>query len=257
MGNQKKGVKWDPQNFREHYEKLYKESRMLQEQEKRRLDFYLNTLQLKNSDILLDAGCGYGRLSKILLNNVKKIIGIDINEDNIQYAKEYVGTGKFEGHVVDLSKGILPFSNESIDKVVIDNVLMFLNNEEQENLFKEIKRVLKSGGVLAFNTSNANYLFKPLWDFFNSLYSLKSKLKKRVTPIHYSYSLAFYERILSDRGFINVTSIGDTYYRKMGVGQLEVFPRFLHSYLARKDQAHYNTSQNRKMSSLTIAATKQ
>lgn len=257
MGNQKKGVKWDPQNFREHYEKLFKESWMLQEQEKRRLDFYLNTLHFKDSDILLDAGCGYGRLSKILVNNVKKIIGIDINEDNILYAKEYVGTEKFEGHVVDLSKGILPFSNESFDKIVIDNVLMFLNKEEQQNLFKEIGRVIKKGGVLAFNTSNAKYLFKPVWDFFSSLYGLKARLKNRITPIHYSYSFSFYERVLSESGFTNVLSIGDTYYRKMGIGKLEIFPKFLHSYIAHKDKAHHNTSRKEKMSSLTIAATKQ
>lgn len=256
MANQKEGMKWDPQMFREHYENLYKDSWMLREQEKRRLNFYQSELKFKETDILLDAGCGYGRLSKILVNNVSKIIGIDINPDNIQYAKEYVGIVKFDGHVVDLSKGILPFPDESVNKVIIDNVLVFLNKKEQENILKEVHRVLKKGGAIAFNISNPNYLFEPLWNFFNSLYGLKSKLKKKIIPVYHVYPFDFYEKALSELGFRDISSIGDTFYRKMGVGKLEVFPRFLHSYIASLDRTHFNTSRKKRMSSLAIAANK-
>lgn len=249
----KKSMVWDPKLFKDHYEKSTNNNIIRLNSEKRKLEFYMNAFALKGSEVVLDVGCGYGRLSKLIVNDVNKIIGIDINPENISYAKQYVGA-KFEGHVVDLSLGVLPFPDKSIDKIVFDNVLMFFDDKVQAALFKESKRILKDGGVVAFNIENSNYFLIQVSNFFTFLYKLKAKIQGKVTPVHNKYPLSFYEKILPHLGFTGLTSIGDTFYRKMGVGVIEIFPGFLHTYIMKRDQKYYNTSQKNRMSSFTVAA---
>ncbi|MGE0566981.1 MAG: class I SAM-dependent methyltransferase [Bacteroidia bacterium] len=249
----KQTVVWDPQAFKDHFENSVKNNIILSALEKRKLEFYIKELKLQATDVLLDAGCGYGRLSKSLINSVSKIIGIDINPDNINYSIKYVGKN-FEGQVVDLSTGKLPYPDNSIDKIVFDNVLMFFNKELQYKLLNESKRVLKQNGVIAFNFENANYFLRGLERFFTSLYKLKAKLKGKQTPFHNKYTLSFYEDTLKNLGFSNIRSIGGTFYHRMGIGPIEVLPKFLRSFIAKKDAKHFNGPEKVKMFGITLAA---
>lgn len=248
-----KSVVWDPQLFKDHYETLTQSNRILLSLENRKLEFYLTQLKLKSTDVVLDVGCGYGRFSKLIINDVKEIIGIDINPENISYAKKYVGAN-FDGHVADLSSGLLLFPNQSIDKVVIDNVLMFFSKSIQYKLLKEVKRVLTKEGVVVFNVENSRYFLTPFSFLFFSLYKLKAILLGKAFTKHHKYPLSFYERVLRELGFSEVNSIGDTFYRNMGLNGIQVFPKFLHSYIEKFDQSFHNTSKKKIMASFTIAA---
>jgi ubiquinone/menaquinone biosynthesis C-methylase UbiE len=248
-----KSVVWDPKLFRQHYEALTTDSVILSPLERRKLEFYKQELVLKKTDVVLDAGCGYGRFSKLISEDVNQITGIDINPENIAYAKDYVGV-KFNGQVVDLTAGILPFADKSFNKIVIDNVLMFFDKDIQASLLKESKRILKEDGVLAFNIENSDYILKTLSFFFFSLYQFKARLQGKVFAVHNKHPLSFYEITLTELGFKRIVSIGDTFYRKMGVGALQVFPKFLHPYVAKLDRKYFNTPKKARMASFTIAA---
>jgi ubiquinone/menaquinone biosynthesis C-methylase UbiE len=251
--NTNKSVVWNPKLFKEHYEALTSNNIILSPLEQRKLEFYKNELALNSTDVVLDAGCGYGRFSKLICVEIEQIIGIDINPENISYAKEYVGK-KFKGQVVDLSTGKLPFPDRTFNKIVIDNVLMFFPKDIQAALLKESKRVLKEEGVLAFNIENSDYILSPLSFLFFSLYRLKARLQGKVFPVHNKYPLSFYEKTLTELGFTRVASIGDTFYRKMGIGALQVFPKFLYSYVAKLDHKYFNTMRKKGMASFTVAA---
>src|SRR5579872_7126156 len=149
---------WDPEKFKTHFEFSTASNNILSAMEERKLEFYLAKLALARTDTVLDIGCGYGRFGVHVKDKVSRIIGIDINPDNITYAAKLVGD-KFEGHVCDLSKGVLPIADNSIDKVVMDNVLMFLTGQEQIAIFLELKRIVKPGGVIVFSIENADYFF--------------------------------------------------------------------------------------------------
>jgi ubiquinone/menaquinone biosynthesis C-methylase UbiE len=252
-----KEMVWGPQMFKDHFENTTNNSIILSALEDRKFKFYMSELHLKKTDVFLDAGCGYGRLAKAIKADVQHVIGIDINPDNVEFSKQYVGAG-FEGHVVDLSKGILPFKDKSIDKIVFDNVLMFFDEKTQWAIFKEVKRVLKSDGKLAFNFENSEYTFNGLARFFISLYKFKAKLQGNATPVHHKYSLSFYERLLAELGFgKDIKSIGGTFYKKMGLGPIEVLPVFLHSYIAKLDARSFNTPKKRKMAGITVSVSAQ
>ena len=78
---------------------------------------------------ILDLGCGIGDY----LSVTKNAIGIDINKDNIDYLQEK-GYKAFH-----MSEEKIPFSDNSFDCVILDNVIEHIENPN--NLLKEIERV--------------------------------------------------------------------------------------------------------------------
>ncbi len=107
---------------------------------------------------VLDLGCGTGQdvyLASKLVGPKGKVIGVDMNEDQLHVARKYqseigekwgyVNTEFVQGFIEDLSW----IEDESID-IVISNCVMNLV-PEKEKLYQEIWRVLKTGGELYFS----------------------------------------------------------------------------------------------------------
>lgn len=95
---------------------------------------------------ILDVGCGYGRTCSQLFDaGYRNLIGVDISFKMIE-------RGKTERPDLDLrfwSSDTLPFSDDSFDAVCLIAVLTCIpSNSGQQRLAKEIRRVLKPGGVL-------------------------------------------------------------------------------------------------------------
>ena len=98
---------------------------------------------------VLDIGCGYGRTLKELYNlGYRNLIGIDFSKKMIDrawnlysYINFYVGNGNE-----------LSFDDSSIDSVILLGVLTCIpNKSNQEQLIKEIYRILKPSGILYIN----------------------------------------------------------------------------------------------------------
>lgn len=101
---------------------------------------------IKPSDKVLDAGCGYGRLSELF----KNYIGIDFSPDFIKEAKQLYPQKTFE--VQDLRK--LPFKNKEFDVGLVVSVKhMIIGNMGAEAWFpmeNELKRVCKKVLILEY-----------------------------------------------------------------------------------------------------------
>ena len=98
---------------------------------------------------VLDIGCGYGRTLKELYDlGYRNLIGIDFSKEMIDrawnlysYINFYVGNGNE-----------LSFDDSSIDSVILLGVLTCIpNKSNQEQLIKEIYRILKPSGILYIN----------------------------------------------------------------------------------------------------------
>ena len=99
--------------------------------------------------IILDAGCGTGRISIPLseLFNHVKVIGIDKSGEMIEVLKEKISkkeTGNIEIITGDLSK--IEFNDEYFDISIISSVLHSIPNWKQ--VITEIVRVTKKEGYL-------------------------------------------------------------------------------------------------------------
>lgn len=97
---------------------------------------------------ILDLGCGYGRLSRRLLQKYHKVetIGVDISQNYVDiYNRELKPRGKaIKG---DIRK--LPFENNSFDIVFMTTTIMYIiDSKGQEKVIHEMTRVLKPEGFL-------------------------------------------------------------------------------------------------------------
>ncbi len=109
---------------------------------------------LDSSFVALDVGCGRGtynedpvslrRNLRILKGKVARVIGIDV--DPSAQANSFLD----EFHLIQAD--CWPVESNSIDLIVCDNVLEHILDPNQ--LFSEIRRVLKDGGYLCIRTPN-------------------------------------------------------------------------------------------------------
>ncbi len=105
--------------------------------------------------IILEAGCGDGFFIKNLLKQKpKKIIGIDISEWLLEYAKQEIKSDKVEFYQMDLRKK-LDFENNIFDIVVSYNVLQEI--KDISTPLREMTRVLKKGGKMIISITHPLY----------------------------------------------------------------------------------------------------
>lgn len=129
---------------------------------KRRARRLIEKLDLRPGEKILDAGCGDGFYLHLLSNLGKfELVGLDSEPRALKSA-----TKNLKGRRVKLIEGNIlkmPFKNNSFDKIVCSEVLEHLQDDLTS--LKELKRVLRPGGVLMITVPNHNYPF--LWDPIN------------------------------------------------------------------------------------------
>ncbi|MHA1366540.1 MAG: class I SAM-dependent methyltransferase, partial [Candidatus Heimdallarchaeota archaeon] len=66
---------------------------------------------------VLELGCGYGRVVKLLAEEAKTVVGIDTSQESLGLAKGYLGT-KSNYELKNMNAEKLDFQNESFDLVI-------------------------------------------------------------------------------------------------------------------------------------------
>lgn len=97
---------------------------------------------LKPRGSVLDYGCGYGRMAKVLDPVFDKYVGTDICEEMLDYRSKYNITGDFRL----MTSSAIPAKDGEFNTVVCVNVLGDCADDLAEAAIKEWHRVLKSGG---------------------------------------------------------------------------------------------------------------
>jgi len=77
------------------------------------------------SDMVLDIGCGNGALTYDLAQKAKKVVGLDINKENIEIAKKRYSAPNIEYLVRDAIKDL---PNQKFDTIILSNVLEHIEN---------------------------------------------------------------------------------------------------------------------------------
>lgn len=92
---------------------------------------------------VLDAGCGWGRDTKILAKSFQ-VTGIDLSEKLLSLARAYAPKAKFL--LADISKTNL--ADESFHGIWTNDTLIHLSRKEILPTLKELRRLLKKNGIL-------------------------------------------------------------------------------------------------------------
>jgi len=113
------------------------------------IDFILRKLSI--DDIVLDLGCGYGRVAIELAKKAKKIIGIDISQDNIELAKNlHQQIDNLEFYKMNAVELNFPADMFDVTLCIQNGISAF--KEDPYVLLAEALRVTKKGGILLFST---------------------------------------------------------------------------------------------------------
>ncbi|HXK34990.1 MAG TPA: class I SAM-dependent methyltransferase [Candidatus Paceibacterota bacterium] len=114
---------------------------------------------------ILNIGCGFGWAELNFFNRGgKKMIGIEITEDDLKTAKENLKDDKYlfkVGSALDI-----PFGNESLDTAVSFEVLEHIPKNTENKMFSEVSRVLRKGGIFYLSTPYKSFpsmVFDPAW----------------------------------------------------------------------------------------------
>lgn len=139
------------------------------ETEKQELKNFFDLLGITPDDlkekIVLDAGCGCGRLTKSLGKYATHVIGIDIMS-SIEHVYEYCKPNK-NVHIIQADILNLPFKNAAFDYVWGKLAICYVRNPEQA--FRNLSELVKSSGKLFVSLPS-----KTDMSFVNKLkYSLK------------------------------------------------------------------------------------
>jgi ubiquinone/menaquinone biosynthesis C-methylase UbiE len=211
---------------------------------------FINKLLPKLEDIdALDFGCGEGVIARILAENgAKSIIGIDPSS---QLLDQY-DSGFSLAHKLDLRLGdvgsISEIPSQSLDLVVVANVLAYMSVSEEDLFYKESYRVLKPGGMLVATHSNVlfdMFTFNNLTvDFFSENFNVdvSSLIENRDLTSIETYGIRE-----------NPLSYGDKLF---SYGFKELDKRFFHHHPAppRLGGASGDTPRNRIFEDLEKAA---
>ncbi|WP_157014691.1 glycosyltransferase [Mesorhizobium xinjiangense] len=105
---------------------------------------YLLACQLVKDKSVLDIACGEGYGSAILARHAIQVFGVDISSEAVDHARGKYSEAGIEFNVGSCSS--IPLENNSVDVVVSFETIE--HHDEHEQMMSEIKRVLRTDGVL-------------------------------------------------------------------------------------------------------------
>ena len=105
----------------------------------------------------LDFGCGVGRISRVLMQHFSEGFGIDVSETMIEKAKAFSASDPGQARDIKNTRGDLSLiASDRIDFVYSHIVLQHVPAACQSRFIEEFIRILKPGGVAAFQIPTAN-----------------------------------------------------------------------------------------------------
>jgi len=133
---------------------------------KRRLSVYMpliDKIKSEKGDLsILDAGCGRGEWLELLQENGYRAKGVDINRVALLQCRE-LGLDVTESDVIEYLRGL---ERGSLDVIAGFHIIEHLSFKTLIELLDEALAVLKSGGMIIFETPNPANILVSSYDFY-------------------------------------------------------------------------------------------
>ncbi len=168
-------------------------------------DILRETVGVRPDDIILEIGCGVGRVGRVLSPFVKQWIGCDVSTNMLRLAgRRLLGLDNIRLQEVS-GYDLQPIADASVDVVYTTVVFMHLEEWDRYNYVLEAMRVLKPGG--RFYCDNVDIASPAGWAVFEE--SRKTfKPKERPAQISKCSSQPELEAFLKHAGFADVKVAG-------------------------------------------------
>ncbi len=141
----------------------------------RHRDYILHLLGIKNGERVLDVGCSIGALMVYCGLLGAEVYGVDISGSSIEKANLYLKKYQLGGKAVVCDARKLNFADNYFDKVVSSDFFEHMTAQDNLQVLKEIRRVLKPGGLCVIRTPNLTYLkYAKLFKMLKRLFTFKN-----------------------------------------------------------------------------------
>tara|TARA_Y100001970_G_scaffold293953_1_gene445016 strand:- start:2181 stop:2921 length:741 start_codon:yes stop_codon:yes gene_type:complete len=176
------------------YDKTRYGSRSLSNYERICNESIENVIKIKNNMKLLDVATGTGRIPYHLSESGADITAIDLTEEMLERAKLKGGKTNIKFMVANARS--LPFEDESFDLVTSIRFFHLLDQPIQEEVFKEMFRVAKPGGLIVFEHNNAfsGIFIGFLFDIISII--KKEKLRGMIWPLEVDRKFSVYGKVV-------------------------------------------------------------
>ncbi len=176
---------------------------------KAEIDYVVSSLN--PSDMVLELGCGYGRVLRILQETTCRSIGIDTSSGSLQYG---LTTSQRSGasHFIQMDAGMTGFQNRSFDVVVCIQNGISAFKVDPSVLVRESLRVTKLEGKCLFSTYSDK-----IWEERLQWFELQAD-EKLLGEIDWKATKR--GKIVCTDGFVSTTFTEDDFHtvaRKLGV----------------------------------------
>ena len=111
-------------------------------------------LALRNTDRVLELGCGVGRIGHLLAPQVEHWEGADISANMLKVAGERLTGHANVGFTELVRTSLAPLPDASFDKAYCVAVFIHMDKEDFYLYLEELARVVKPGGLIYFDTWN-------------------------------------------------------------------------------------------------------
>lgn len=112
--------------------------------------------KIKSSDLVLELGCGYGRVLQKLEAKAKTIVGIDISYTSLSLARKMFNK-KSSCHLYLMNAVELGFLDKKFDIVICVQNGISAFKTDQQKLIEESMRVTRSGGTVLFSSYSERF----------------------------------------------------------------------------------------------------
>jgi len=126
--------------------------------------------KFKPGNQILEVGCGWGRIIENCLDRKLRVVGIDINLNEIIALTTKLNKDGVDSNLVEIyEKSVLDtgFKDNKFDGIIMQGVLSALSRKDRMKCLEEVYRMLKPGGCVhigEFQLNDSDPIFKKRYD---------------------------------------------------------------------------------------------
>ena len=117
------------------------------------LDEYKDILEKNKDSEILDLGCGIGADTLYLIERGYNVLSCDFSKEALKNVEDNIPNSKTM-YLNMLEK--FPIDNDTYSLIIADLSLQYFNNQDTIHIMNEIKRILKTDGILLARIASVN-----------------------------------------------------------------------------------------------------